>query len=205
MSRETSTRPNYFDRYKKFLNKEMMMMVIPIILIIMILFSFLHLAWKSNHETQSVTAQLNTVQRALNQLSYHNQNPAEFKDTLSNISNNMSALQKSVDHSAKTSDVDKITAQITVITQSVGELKKLVAESGNGKEYLDVKNLPFKVISVDVISEQPFVSIDYQNHITPMGIGDTVAGWEIVSADYDNAAAEFKNNKDQYVKVNLEE
>lgn len=195
---------NYSERFKKYLNKEMILMVIPIILIILIIFSFLHFAWKTNHDTQSVTAQLNTVQRALNQLSYHNQNPEDFKDTLNSISNNMSSLQKSIDQSAKSSDVDKITAQITVITQSVGELKKLVAESGNGKEYLDANSLPFKVISVDVISQQPFVSIDYQNHITPLGIGDTVAGWEIVSADYDNAAAEFKNSKDQYVKVNLQ-
>jgi len=194
----------YVEKLKPYLNKEMFMLIIPIILIILIIFSFLHFAWKSDHETQSVTAQLNTVQRAISQLSYHNQNPEDFKETLSSISNNMSALQKSVDQSAKSSDVDKITAQTTLIKQNIDELKKLVAESDNGKEYLDVKNLPFKVISVDVISEQPFVSIDYQNHITPLGVGDTVAGWEIVSADYDNAAAEFKNNKDQYVKVNLQ-
>jgi hypothetical protein len=164
----------------------------------------LHFAWKSDHETQSVTAQLNTVQRALTQLSYHNQNPEDFKNDLTNISNNMSILTKSIDQSAKTSDIDKITAQTMLIKQNIDELKKLIAESGNGKEYLDAKTLPFKVISVDVISQQPFVSIDYQNHITPMGIGDTVAGWQIVSADYDNAKAEFKNSKDQYIKMNLQ-
>jgi len=195
---------NYSESFKKYVNKEMILMIIPIILIILIIFSFLHFAWKSNHEEQSITAQLNTVQRAISQLSYHNQNPEDFKESLSNISNNLSSLQKSVNQSAKSADVDKITAQTTVIKQNIDELKKLVAESGNGKEYLDAKELPFKVISVDVISQQPYVSIDYQNHITPMGIGDTVAGWEIVSADYDNAVAEFKNSKDQYVKVSLQ-
>lgn len=194
----------YLDNYKKYLNKEMIMMIIPIILIILIIFGFLHFALKKERDTQSVKAQLNTVERALSQLSYHNQNPEYFKDTLSSINNNMTSLQKSVDQSAKSSDVDKITTQITVITQNIGELKKLVAESGNGKEYLDAKTLPFKVISVDVISQQPFVSVDYQNHITPFGIGDTIAGWEIASADYDNAVAEFKNSKDQYIKINLQ-
>ncbi len=194
---------HYFERYKKYLTKEMIMMAVPIILILLILFSFLHFAWKNDHESQSITAQLNIVQRAISQLSYHNQNPEDFKESLNSISNNMISLQKSVDQSAKTSDIDKITAQTVLIKQNIDELKKLVAESGNGKEYLDVKNLPFKVISVDVISQQPFVSINYQNHITPLGIGDTIAGWQIVSADYDNAQAEFKNDKDQYIKVKL--
>ncbi len=195
---------NYLESFKKYLNKEMILMIIPIILIILCLFGFLHFTLKKERDTQSVRAQLNTVEKALNQLSYHNQNPEDFRNTLSSIINNMALLQKSVDQSAKSSDVDKITAQISVITQNMGELKKLVTESSNGKEYLDAKSLPFKVISVDVISQQPFVSINYQNHITPLGMGDTVAGWEIVSADYDNAVAEFKNSKDQYIKVNLQ-
>ncbi len=194
----------YLEKFKPYLNKEMFMIIMPIILIILIILSFLHFAWKSDHESQSVTAQLNTVQRALNQLFYHNQKPQDFKESLNSISNNMTSLQKSIDQSAKSTEVEKIVAQTTLIKQNIDELKKLVAESGNGKEYLDAKTLPFKVISVDVISQQPFVSIDYQNHITPLGIGDTVAGWEIVSADYDHATAEFKNNKDQYVKVNLQ-
>src|SRR5579872_2257890 len=140
---------NYSKSFKKYLNKEMILMIIPIILIILIIFSFLHFVWKSHHEEQSVTAQLNTVQRAISQLSYHNQNPEDFKESLSNISNNLSSLQKSVNQSAKSADVDKITAQTTVIKQNIDELKKLVAESGNGKEYLDAKELPFKIISVE--------------------------------------------------------
>src|SRR5579872_2005177 len=102
---------NYSKSFKKYLNKEMILMIIPIILIVLIIFSFLHFVWKSNHEEQSVTAQLNTVQRAIGQLSYHNQNPEDFKETLFSISNNITSLQKSVNQSAKSSDIDKIAAQ----------------------------------------------------------------------------------------------
>lgn len=193
------------EKFKYFSTKDVVYIyLIPGILILLMTFTFLHLVKNSHHETQSVSAQLNTVQRALNQLSYHNQNPENFNKTLSHINNNLSSLEKSVDQSAKSSDINKITAQTEVIKQNIDELKKLVAENDDGKEYLDAKALPFKVISVDVISEQPFVSINYQHHITPLGIGDTIAGWQIVSADYDMGEAEFKNSKDQYVKVNLQ-
>lgn len=195
----------YLEKLKPYLRREVFFMYIfPVIFVLGIIFGFFHILKIHDHETQSVSAQLNTVQRALDQLSYHNQNPEDFKETLSNISNTMISIQKSIDQSAKSSDVDKITTQTTMIKQNIEELKKLIAENGNGKEYLDVKALPFKVISVDVISEQPFVSIDYQHHITPMDVGNTIAGWEIVSADYDHTVAEFKNNKGQYVKVNLQ-
>src|SRR4051812_7409472 len=115
---------NYLEKFKKNFNKEMMLMILPIILTILCLFSFLHFTLKKERDTQSVRAQLNTVEIALNQLSYHNQNPEDFKNTLSSISNNITSLQKSVDQSAKSSDVNKIATQITVITQNISELKK---------------------------------------------------------------------------------
>ena len=79
-----------------------------------------------------------------------------------------------------------------------------MASPNGSKAYLDAKTLPFQVISIDVMAEQPLVSIDYDHRRMPLSRGDTLAGWQITEADYASSTVEFKNNQDQYVKVSLQ-
>ena len=55
-----------------------------------------------------------------------------------------------------------------------------------------------------MLAEQPFISVDYAHHITPLTMGDSLAGWIMTTADYEKGCVEFKNAKNQYVKVLLE-
>ena len=57
------------------------------------------------------------------------------------------------------------------------------------------------MVSVDRIAGLPYVSVDYAKHISPLAVGDQLAGWRVMAAYFDAGVAEFVNDKDQYVKV----
>ncbi len=189
--------------------------VIGFLLLLIILFAVhqqsndvTNLTLSQNKQTLTILNQLSDINNQLQQLTSSPQNSQSFKIALTSISNDLSSIQKSVNELAKTSDVQKVSSQLASMQNDVDaqmlDLKKAVASSNDSKQYLDAKVLPFHVISIDVISQQPFVSIDYASHITPLAVGDTVAGWKIAAADYDAAQVEFKNAHDQYVKISLQ-
>ena len=78
--------------------------------------------------------------------------------------------------------------------------QELMAENNT----LKPRSLSFQVVAVDIIGGLPFVSVNDESHLFPLGLGDTLAGWELVSADYDAGIAEFANKNNQYVKVNAQ-
>jgi len=63
--------------------------------------------------------------------------------------------------------------------------------------------LPFHVLAVDVIAGEAYVSVDYAHHVSPMALDDLLGSWRLDSADYDSNTAEFVNEKNQFVRVNL--
>lgn len=169
--------------------------------------SVANLANIENKQTTVILRQLDDMNGQLQQLSASPENSKEFQTALVNMVSDLSSIKKSVNDLAKTSDIQKVSNQIitmkTDVDSQMDDLKKELAESSNSKQFLDPKVLPFHVISIDVLSEQPFISIDYAHHITPFAVGDSIAGWRIVAADYSAAAVEFKNDHNQYVKVQL--
>lgn len=166
------------------------------------------LASSENKRTITILNALSDTNAQLQQLSNTPQNSASFKTALSNITSDLSTIQKTANELAKSSEVEKVSSQLSSMQNDVDtqmlDIKKAVASSSDAKQYLDQKVLPFQVISIDVISQQPFVSINYANHITPMAVGDTVAGWKITAANYDVSQVEFKNTHDQYIKIALQ-
>lgn len=163
----------------------------------------------SKEDKQAVVMlnELNDVDSQLNQLSIHSQNGKIFKIALKTINTDLSAIQKSMTENSKRTDVEKISTQIALMKSDVDaqiiDLKRVVAGGIADKQYLDPKILPFRVISIDVISQEPFVSVDYVHHITPLAVGDAVAGWTITCADYDKGTVEFKNSTGKYIQETL--
>lgn len=180
--------------------------------VFVLMFSFLHHNAKSLNsfelnqakKTSVILTKVDDIQANLQLLS---SSPKNLATTISAINNDLLTIEKVTTELAKASDIQKVSNQITSLQQDVDtkmlDLKQKVSSSGE-KQYIDSKSLPFRVISIDVISQQPFVSIDYVNHITPLAVGDSIAGWRIISANYDAAVVEFKNDHDQYVKVSLQ-
>jgi hypothetical protein len=185
-------------------SKTLMMVIIPIMAFLFSSLIFIYLIVHLHHENHTFLNQMNAVQQQITQLSEEDVNTDNVKSSLAHISTDISAIKSEEALTATSTDMNKVENQLAIIKQAMDELKKLAVQNNNGKEFIDAKNLPFKVLSVDVIAQQPFVSIQYDHHITPLGIGDTIAGWQIVDADYSNGSVEFKNNQSQYIKVNLQ-
>lgn len=121
---------------------------------------------------------------------------------VSKINNELVTIEKDVTGVAKGIELQQIA---TDMEKRLDELEKIVTENGHTKRYVDSKALPFQVISVDVMSGQLFVSVDYKNQVTPLGIGDSLASWKIIDADYENVSVELANNQGQYIKINVPE
>jgi hypothetical protein len=166
-----------------------------------------------NHSTGTQNKKTDVVMRELNEISAQvhavskNPNIKEQNKEFYVIEKNIAVVQQSIADVAKSSDVQKVSNQITSVKDDVdsqmNDIKKSVAEGMGNKQYLDESSLPFNIISVDVVSSEPYVSVNYSDHVTPLGISDTLANWRLVAADFDGRSAEFVNEKNQYVKVNL--
>jgi soluble cytochrome b562 len=163
--------------------------------------------YELNHKQNEIM--LNELKDINGQMQIIAKNPSQSKvyEALQSIQNDATTIQKSIVEVAKTADIQKVSNQITGIKEDVdnqiNDLKKTVVSSMSNKQFLDPNALPFNVISIDVIAGQPYVSVDYANHILPIAIGDLLAGWRVNSADYDSSVVEFVNGKNQFVSINL--
>jgi cell division protein FtsB len=156
------------------------------------------IAQMDSKRTAVVTEQINGMRAQIDKLAASQQDTAQIKK----LDNELGDIEREVTGVAKSTELQKIA---TNMEAHLDELEKTVATSGQAKQYLDAKALPFKIIAVDVISQQLFVSVDYEHHITPLGIGDSLAGWKIISADYENVAVELQNNQGQLIKISVPE
>lgn len=177
------------------------------------IFSFKQLNSQQNHFTlqmkhnEKILRELNDIESQLELLM---KNPSSHvqKQELLQIENHVLELQKSMGEVAKSSDIQTISNQIASVKDAMNEqmsdIKQTVSSSMGNKEYLDATVLPFKVITIDVIGDEPYVSVNYANHVSPIGVSDVLAGWRLIFADFDTNVAEFRNDKKQYVKVSLQ-
>lgn len=161
-------------------------------------------------QSSAIVNELGDINSELGQLAKNPQNSQQFQQALIAMSTNIASLKQSIGTLAKESDVQQVSTQLTSMQTDVDNqmtnLQKAVITGGEAKQFVDPKVLPFKVMSVDVISQQLFVTVNYHHLVTPLAIGDSVAGWRLSAADYDSEVAEFKNIKsDKYVKISLKD
>ncbi len=193
-------------------------------IIIFVLFLFMLMIFLVHHNSSEITTsarqegsqasiimnELSDINSSMNKLATNPQNSKAFQQALVQIDIDVASIKKSMGSLAKVADVQQVSTQIssmqTDVDNQMTDLQKAIVTGGEVKQFVNPRVLPFKVLSIDVISEQPYVTIRYHDLITALGIGDSVDGWRIVAADYDAELAEFKNIKsDKYVKVSLQD
>ena len=69
--------------------------------------------------------------------------------------------------------------------------------------YLKPVDLPFTVVSLDNIQQNNVVTVNYDYQTIPINIGDYLAGWKLINADFADQKAEFINQKNQHIIVDL--
>lgn len=101
---------------------------------------------------------------------------------------------------------EQIKASTAALEQKLGQvnsqLVKLNRHSAHHR-FLMVSSLPFKVMSIDNIQEADVVSVDYGHHVVPVDVGESIAGWTLVSANSAQQKAQFRNAHHEYVAINL--
>lgn len=150
-----------------------------------------------NKRTAQLRDQMSDVRAQLEKLSSAT-NSQELKPVFNQLNSEIEGVEKDLTAVAKSAELEKVSNSID---SHFDELEKVLATTDDAKQYVDAKALPFTVVSVDVIAQQPFVSVEYDHRVMPVGVGESVAGWKLTSADYDITAVEFKNAQGKYVKV----
>jgi hypothetical protein len=157
-----------------------------------------------NKRSELIVQELSTIQSQLDVFLGTAKNQ-KSQSALLTIQNALSALQQSILTLAKTADMQQVSSQIASVKDDVdsqmGDIKQVILNHPLGKQYLTAEALPFHVVSVDRIAGLPYVSVEYAKHISPLAVGDNLAGWRVIAAYFDAGVAEFMNDKEQYVKV----
>jgi len=162
----------------------------------------------TEHEKAHSAVILNNLQVIDNQLKSLSDHAQDSKDITANmmtIKNEIDLLKNNI---LTKIDFSKLSTQMTSFQQDLdsqlSSMQKNIA-GGINKTYLDPNVLPFKIISIDVISGQPFITVDYEHHQSAFQIGDSLVNWKIMTADYQDRTVEFQNDKGQLVKVTLQD
>lgn len=160
-------------------------------------------------ESNQIAVKLNDINVQLNKLSSHPKVSGAYESALNAIRQDVHSMNKSVLLMAKSEEVKNVSSQILTLKEDINsglrDLKKSVSSGVDNKELLNADVLPFEVIAIDVIAGQPYVSVDYDKHIIPIAVGDLLASWRVNNVDYDLKMAEFRNEKNQFVRVTLKE
>ena len=160
-----------------------------------------------NKRNEAILRQLNEINAVIHDVENNPRNTKQQQIVLQALEKDVSFVQKSLKDVAKSTDIHKVSDQIASIKDDVdsqlSDLKKSISTNHSNSQYLTTNDLPFHVLSVDVIAGQPYVSVDYASHIAPIGVGDLLAGWRVITVDYDTETAEFIKENDQHVKITL--
>jgi hypothetical protein len=148
-----------------------------------------------------------------------------LSDQVTRITEQLSSKRSVVDMDAIKQSLIQVTIQIKSISDENAESlrqfiqdenivvnKKLdslqlgvnsLQENMHKVTYVDEKELPFTVESVDLIQQQAVVTVRYDYKSQPLDVGYSMAGWELIKADFSKQTAEFINKKDQHILVHL--
>lgn len=154
-----------------------------------------------------ISREINDIKFLLHDIESNPLNTQKQQEELQSLEKKIDSTQKSMTEVAKSTEVQNISNQISSVKDDfdsrLSDLKKTMSEGNGNKEFLSSDSLPFHVISIDVIAGQSYVSIDFEHHISPLSIGDMLAGWQLITADSITGTAEFKNETNQFIKISL--
>jgi len=151
-----------------------------------------HLGSMQSQQSQTLLTQLKVIQGEMDVLQDNIGNTTVLKNGLTDINQHLVAMQQSIGD---------------MKTDMSAALKEFHTVSNNSPPsdlvQLDAKALPFLVQTLDVIAETPLVTVTLDHRQLPLTVGDSLAGWQLVQADYGQSIAVFQNVQRQQVKINM--
>ncbi len=151
-------------------------------------------------ELSDISVKISDVQKQLQ--SGDNQDIEEVKKTLLSLSSQV----KTIADDSNTIIEKAIEVNTTKLQQQLGSIQTQLVEIKDHKNKINIVDpdqLGFKVVDIFNMDHEDIVSIHYGAHTVPLIEGETIAGWSLVSASFATQRAEFMNEKNQHVIINL--
>lgn len=200
----------WFKQHISLISITIMSVILWLLLFLVVLVFFQHQSFLSTQSNNMKNAtlildKLNDINSQLQPLATNSQRSNNFQVAFNSIQSDLENLQKQLLAFIQTTNLQHIPSQITDMHHDVDQqfldLKNEMANNGDHKDIVDPHLLPFTVIAVDVIAGQTYVSINFNQHIMPLMIGDALAGWTLIDADYATSKATFQNNQHQFIQI----
>ena len=106
-----------------------------------------------NKRNETILRELNDINSILHDVENNPFNNKQQQMALQSLEKDIASTQKSMANIAKSSDIQNISKQITLVKDDIdyqiSDLKKAVSGSSGSKEFLTTSALPFHVISTD--------------------------------------------------------
>jgi hypothetical protein len=209
---QTGLTNKLFKAIKKLMHKKTLAIILVIIIVVSVANSLLLISHESlkcfkTNNTDPVFKQLSSIELMLQQAEPKSSDSEQERLSFQQLETNLSSIKTALTSLAKTSDTERIAEQLMHMQivlnaryDHYDNLLKLLPDKNNN---IDASNLPFSVVAIDIIDQTPYVSLNFQDHISPLGVGDKLVDWKLVNADFDENTAVFENAKLQTVRINL--
>jgi ABC-type Na+ efflux pump permease subunit len=92
------------------------------------------------------------------------------------------------------------------LAKKIQALQEVIASLKGGNknvQYLDKKALPFDVLAIDSVNEDPVLALRYNYNHLALEKGDKLAGWKVIALDYAKQQVEFDDENGAHVRLSL--
>ena len=146
----------------------------------------------SEERQANILSRLNDMQSQLNDLKADHESIQSLQTSLTHLQQTV-ATEQSLNSLAKSAEVQQIAQQLQQLV-SVNHASRLL-KNKHPKSPLIPVTLPFRVKSLDVIADQLYVSVEYQQNTLPIKINDQLAGWKAIEMNMTDAKVVWENLK----------
>lgn len=155
---------------------------------------------KINSTLSVIDKRLSLVQQEMEKVAFKGRENVSDK-ALKDLSKTLVSFKEEAERSLIKSheENEALAKKIQALQEVIASLKG----SHKSIQYLDKKALPFEVIAIDSVNEEPVLALNYNyNHIA-LEKGDKFAGWKVINVDYAKQLAEFDDEKGAHVRLSL--
>ncbi|HBD9439217.1 TPA: hypothetical protein ACWM1T_001799 [Legionella pneumophila] len=155
---------------------------------------------KINSTLSVIDKRLSLVQREMEKAAVKDRTDAPDK-ALKELSNTVVSFKEEAERSLIKSheENEALARKIQALQEVIASLKG----SNKSTQYLDKKALPFEIVAIDSVNEEPVLALRYNYNHMALEKGDMLAGWKVVRLDYAKQFVEFDDEKGVHVKLSL--
>jgi len=145
----------------------------------------------------------------------------DIKQQITNMEKSLPAMQPSVDVSPLKQEIKQLNALINDLQDKseqyhgdnqaklinkidgIQHILQSLDDNRHPVKYLDEKDLPFQVISIDSIQQVSVATAAYDHKTMPLEAGDTLAGWKVIKVDFAEQFIDLENADHAHIAFHL--